>query len=135
MGIPMIRHLWVEFLEYTHFWFLGKYTVPDAYWHGDQSRPRLIPRNAEKVDLLMICASKPSFLKYCRPTQAQYNFLVELYGEEPVWYRDAFEKGDWKMMSFRFSREFRFCHHCRGITRWDEDDTPSEDELSSDEGM
>ncbi|KAI0826718.1 hypothetical protein BC628DRAFT_1502586 [Trametes gibbosa] len=115
MGIPMIRHLWVEFLEYTHFWFLGKYTVPDAYWHGDQSRPRLIPRNAEK---------------------AQYNFLVELYGEEPVWYRDVYEKGDWKMMSFRFSREFCFCHHCPGgITRWDEDDTPSEDELSSDEGM
>ncbi|EIW59043.1 uncharacterized protein TRAVEDRAFT_46357 [Trametes versicolor FP-101664 SS1] len=86
-------HLWRRVLQYPHIWVISDLEVPEVY-HNDSRK--LLSREDTRTNIVAISATHHTYLNGCRPTEAQYRFLVDLFGEEPVWYKDRHPKWVWE---------------------------------------
>lgn len=76
-----------DVMGYDHLWWMP--IVPD----GDPIPDDLEDPNFTYEHLFVISVTASDYLlNKRRPTQAQYEWLVNLIGEEPQWYRDVLPK-------------------------------------------
>ncbi|KAI0366622.1 hypothetical protein BV20DRAFT_971542 [Pilatotrama ljubarskyi] len=92
-GLGHLHFLWRKILANEGFWFLEA-IVPDA------SEASL--SNEKPAEIIAIAGTHPSIRRRASVTQAQYDFLVKLYGKEARWYRDYCDKKEAKSYTSRF---------------------------------
>ncbi|KAL1693038.1 hypothetical protein GGG16DRAFT_111494 [Schizophyllum commune] len=54
------------------------------------------PPNDDRVSFLMIVSTASRGMFLCRPTQAEFDKLKDMFGREPCWMQDAFTKREFK---------------------------------------
>ncbi|KAI0771143.1 hypothetical protein BD413DRAFT_63002 [Trametes elegans] len=86
------RLLWIDIMRYPHY---SIFYDPDRarVVMADKTFPKDKPADRSTDFIVAFSSTHPvNARRTCRPTQAQYDFLVSLFGAEPKWYRDYFEK-------------------------------------------